>query len=83
MRFQEQEKRKAVTFSYDDGVRQDRRLAEIFDKYGIKGTFNFNSDLLRCNYSKEDIHSCFLANGHEIAFGFYCVLYVVAIFVGV
>ena len=60
-------KAKAVTFSYDDGVRQDRRLAEIFDKYGIKGTFNFNSDLLRCNYSKEDIHSCFLAKGHEIA----------------
>ena len=28
-------KAKAVTFSYDDGVPQDRRLAAIFDKYGM------------------------------------------------
>ena len=34
-------KAKAVTFSYDDGVQQDKRLAGIFDKYGMKGTFNF------------------------------------------
>ena len=33
-------KGKAVTFSYDDGARSDLRLAEIFDKYGVKGTFN-------------------------------------------
>ena len=26
-------KQKAVTFSYDDGVTQDIRLAEMFDKY--------------------------------------------------
>lgn len=37
-------KAKAVTFSYDDGVIQDRRLAELFDKYGLKGTFNFNNE---------------------------------------
>ena len=36
-------KRKAVTFSYDDGVRQDKRLAEIFNKYGLKATFNINA----------------------------------------
>lgn len=36
-------KSKAVTFSYDDGVVQDKRLAELFDKYGMKGTFNFNT----------------------------------------
>jgi hypothetical protein len=35
-------KAKAVTFSYDDGVIQDIRLAEIFDKYNMKATFNFN-----------------------------------------
>ena len=34
---------KAVTFSYDDGVEQDIRLVEIFDKYGLKGTFNINT----------------------------------------
>lgn len=39
-------KKKAVTFSYDDGVLQDIRLIEIFDKYGLKCTFNLNSKLL-------------------------------------
>lgn len=37
--------RKAVTFSFDDGVRQDLRLMEMFRKYGIKATFNLNSGL--------------------------------------
>ena len=36
-------KNKAVTFSFDDGVLQDIRLIEIFNKYGLKGTFNLNS----------------------------------------
>ena len=40
-------KMKALTFSYDDGVFQDRRLLKIFNKYGLKGTFNLNSDMLR------------------------------------
>ncbi len=31
---------KAVTFSYDDGITYDRKLIEIFNKYGIKATFN-------------------------------------------
>ena len=39
-------KMKAVTFSYDDGVLQDERLISIFNKYGLKGTFNINSELL-------------------------------------
>ena len=47
-------KAKAVTFSYDDGVQQDKRLAEIFDKYGMKATFNHISDKMRKNaFSKE------------------------------
>ena len=58
-------KAKAVTFSYDDGVVQDKRLAEIFDKYGMKGTFNFNT--CRFNYTKEQIKEIFLSKGHEIA----------------
>ena len=36
-------KLKAVTFSYDDGVNQDIRFAEILSKYGLKGTFNLNT----------------------------------------
>lgn len=39
-------KLKAVTFSYDDGVTQDIRLVELFNKYSLKGTFNLNSDRL-------------------------------------
>ncbi len=39
-------KKKAITFSYDDGVTQDIRLIELFNKYGIKATFNLNSELL-------------------------------------
>ena len=38
-------KRKALTLSYDDGVVYDRRLIEIMDRYGLKGTFNINSGL--------------------------------------
>ncbi len=39
-------KMKALTFSYDDGVTQDQRLIGILNKYGLKGTFNLNSQLL-------------------------------------
>lgn len=59
---------KAVTFSYDDGVPQDKRLAEVFNKYGMKCTFNFHSDKMReKNFSKEEINEYFLSKGHEIA----------------
>lgn len=35
-------KMKAVTFSYDDAVTQDQRLIALFNKYGLKATFNIN-----------------------------------------
>ena len=38
-------KMKAVTFSYDDGVTQDIRLIELFEKYNLRATFNINSGL--------------------------------------
>lgn len=61
-------KAKAATFSYDDGVPQDKRLVEIFDKYRIKATFNFNCEHMRTeNFSKEQIKEYFLSKGHEIA----------------
>ena len=61
-------KPKALTFSYDDGVPQDKRLAGIFDKYGMKATFNFNCDYMREeNFTKEQIKEYFLSKGHEIA----------------
>ena len=41
-----QGKKKALTFSYDDGVLQDIRPDEMFRKYGMKATYNLNSDFL-------------------------------------
>ena len=39
-------KLKAVTFSFDDGVLQDKRAIDILNKYNLKATFNLNSSLL-------------------------------------
>ena len=38
-----QGKRKALTFSYDDGQVFDKRLIEILNAHGMKGTFHLNS----------------------------------------
>lgn len=50
-------KMKALTFSYDDGVLQDKRLIKILDKYGLKATFNINSEFLGTHNSliREDV----------------------------
>ena len=37
---------KALTFSYDDGVLQDKRLVSILNRNGLKGTFNLGSAVL-------------------------------------
>lgn len=71
MRFPEG-KTKAVTFSYDDGVKADRQLLSIFDKYGLKGTFNLNSSLFDCvnwhnRMDEEETYAAFKDTTHEIA----------------
>lgn len=43
--------KKAVTFSYDDGNLQDRRLVELLNRYHLKATFNVNSGLDETNGS--------------------------------
>ena len=72
-------KSKAVTFSYDDGVTQDIRLVEMLNKYGLKATFNINSELLgksgelsrggtKVSHNKVnpcDVRSIY--SGHEVA----------------
>lgn len=72
-------RKKAITFSYDDGVTQDIRLIEIFNKYGLKATFNLNSECLgkqgvlfpegvKVNHTKvkkEDLR--YIYDGHEVA----------------
>lgn len=61
-------KTKALTFSYDDGVRQDIRLAQLFSGYGLKATFNLNSYSLRENgLTPEEVEQYILQPGHEIA----------------
>ena len=39
-------RKKAVTFSFDDGSTQDQRLICLLNKYDLKCTFNLNSELL-------------------------------------
>lgn len=77
--WQREEKMKAITFSYDDGVVQDTRLIELLNKYGLKCTFNLNSELLgrpdllvrnglRINHYKihpQDVREHYA--GHEVA----------------
>lgn len=60
---------KAVTLSYDDGIKDDIRMLEILNKYGIKSTFNLNSDWMNWNdrIPIETIRSELLSKGHEIA----------------
>ena len=36
---------KTLTFSYDDGMILDPKLVEIFDKKGLKGTFNIDGGM--------------------------------------
>lgn len=79
MFFEDSKKKKAITFSYDDGTTQDIRLIELMDKYGLKCTFNLNSELLstpnilirngeRVNHykiHKNDVK--YIYEGHEVA----------------
>ncbi len=62
-------KTKAVTFSYDDGARADLQLLEILDRYGMKCTFNLNSQNVRAErgITQEEIQIRILDKGHEVA----------------
>jgi len=62
-------KPKAVTFSYDDGVRQDIRFSELLQKHGIRCTFNLNSHKLRGErgLTPEEVNEYILNRGHEVA----------------
>lgn len=73
-----QGKVKAFNISYDDGVLQDIRFVELLNKYGLKGTFNLNFELMESGF--EWTHECGLTvkrldlqqaaklySGHEVA----------------
>lgn len=63
-------KKRALTFSYDDGMIFDRRLVDIFDRYHLKATFHLNSGRLGMSgeeeYVKEDEIED-LYEGHEVS----------------
>lgn len=60
-------KKKAVTFSYDDGHINDVRLIALLNKYGMKGTFHLNSGRLG-ELTQENIAELRARyTGHEIA----------------
>lgn len=60
-------KKRALTTSYDDGVFQDRRLVEIFNKYGIRASFHLNGGLLdmKGTVSAAEIETLYA--GHEVS----------------
>lgn len=43
--------KKYFTISFDDGITQDRRIIEIYNKYNFKGTFFINTGLLGANWT--------------------------------
>lgn len=68
-------KLKTLTLSYDDGVRQDKRLISIMQKHGLKGTFNINGGLFGNTYegvekgrmSKQEALDLYLSSDMEVA----------------
>ncbi len=72
-------RKKALTLSYDDGTVHDRKLVELMNRYGIRGTFNLISgafsmeevverDGIKTNFSRIDADEVkSLYQGHEVA----------------
>ncbi|MEF2243733.1 MULTISPECIES: polysaccharide deacetylase family protein [unclassified Paenibacillus] len=58
---------KAACFSFDDGREQDRRLVDLMNQYGLKGTFHLNTGFLgREGYiAAEEVRQLYL--GHEVS----------------
>ncbi len=60
-------KPKCLTLSYDDGRDHDRRLVEIMNRYGIRGTFHLNSGNLGNEGSLTAAELPTLFQGHEVS----------------
>lgn len=63
---------KALTLSYDDGSIYDRKLIEIMNKYGLKGTFNLNSGFFPekengFHLTKSEAVALYKNSGQEVA----------------
>lgn len=62
-----QGRHKVVTFSYDDGKDQDRRLVALFNAHGLKGTFHLNAGMLGTPGRLDADEVATLYAGHEVA----------------
>ena len=51
-------KYKALTLSYDDGREEDKRLISIFQKYGLKATFNLGFEIAAHTATHPTISRC-------------------------
>lgn len=60
-------KKRVVTFSYDDGSSNDKRLIELFNKYGVKGTFHLNGLNYINNTAEESEKLREIYKGHEVS----------------
>ncbi len=60
-------KKHCLTFSYDDGGTPDEKLVEIFNRYGMKGTFHLNSGLLNTENRIRSNQVRDLYQGHEVS----------------
>lgn len=70
---------KSFTMSYDDGVEQDKKLASIMKKHGLKGTFNLNSGIyakkgtvyapgtIHRRMDEEEVSKLYKEDGFEVA----------------
>ena len=66
---------KAVTLSYDDGIRQDKRLIDIMKKNGLRGSFNINGGRFSDSFNgetagvmtREEALDLYIPSGMEVA----------------
>ena len=65
-------KLKALSLSYDDGLKTDKRLIDIMLKYSLKGTFNLNSGYMTESVndkllSEKEAYDLYVSSGMEVA----------------
>lgn len=58
---------KVLTFSYDDGKIEDRRLVKLFNKYNLKATFNLDTGIIDPAIRIPQEEWPELYKGHDIA----------------
>jgi peptidoglycan-N-acetylglucosamine deacetylase len=58
---------KCLTFSYDDGVVEDRQLIDILNRNGLRGTFHLNSTILGSDRNIAPKEVSGLYAGHEVS----------------